>query len=177
LGHNGGPASDGAATASLLLGEGFETTASGWWRAGFEARPLLGSIANAQLDDVLVTRPIFVLADDDARNAPANRARSRAISRWLCARSSGRPGRRRSSHPCAPAKSSRREVLSESRMQGNPHAFHPIPSPTSCVTGSSGIERFFNKLKHFQHIATRCDRRAVHFLAALYLTSAMIWMR
>jgi len=39
------------------------------------------------------------------------------------------------------------------------------------------IERFFNKLKHFRHIATRYDRRAVHFLAALHIASAMIWMR
>lgn len=39
------------------------------------------------------------------------------------------------------------------------------------------IERFFNKLKHFRYIATRYDRRAVHFLAALHLASAMIWMR
>ena len=39
------------------------------------------------------------------------------------------------------------------------------------------IERFFNKLKHFRHIATRYDRRAVHFLAALHLAAAMIWMR
>jgi transposase len=39
------------------------------------------------------------------------------------------------------------------------------------------IERFFNKLKHYRHIATRYDRRAVHFLAALHLASAMIWMR
>jgi len=39
------------------------------------------------------------------------------------------------------------------------------------------IERFFNKLKHFRRIATRYDRRAVHFLAALYLAGAMIWMR
>ena len=39
------------------------------------------------------------------------------------------------------------------------------------------VERFFNKLKHFRHIATRYDRRAVHFLACLHLASAMIWMR
>jgi putative transposase len=36
------------------------------------------------------------------------------------------------------------------------------------------IERFFNKLKHFRHIATRYDRRAIHFLACLHLASAMI---
>lgn len=39
------------------------------------------------------------------------------------------------------------------------------------------IERFFNRLKRFRHIATRYGRRASHFLAALRLASAMIWMR
>lgn len=39
------------------------------------------------------------------------------------------------------------------------------------------IERFFNKLKHFRRIATRYDRRAIYFLAALHLASTMIWMR
>jgi len=39
------------------------------------------------------------------------------------------------------------------------------------------IERFINKLKHFRHIATRYDRRAIHFLACVHLASAMIWMR
>jgi transposase len=39
------------------------------------------------------------------------------------------------------------------------------------------IVRFFNKLKHFRHIATRYDRRAIYFLAALHLASAMIRMR
>jgi len=39
------------------------------------------------------------------------------------------------------------------------------------------IERFFNKLKHFRRIATRYDRRALHFLAAIQLASSIIWMR
>jgi transposase len=39
------------------------------------------------------------------------------------------------------------------------------------------IERFINKLKHFRHIATRYDRRAIHFVACLHLASAMIWMQ
>lgn len=39
------------------------------------------------------------------------------------------------------------------------------------------IERFFNKLKHFRRLATRYDRRASYFLAALHLASSMIWMR
>jgi transposase len=39
------------------------------------------------------------------------------------------------------------------------------------------IERCFNKLKHFRRVATRYDRRAVHFLAFIHLASAMLWMR
>jgi transposase len=39
------------------------------------------------------------------------------------------------------------------------------------------IERFFNKLKHYRHIATRYDRRALYFLACLHLASAIIWMQ
>jgi transposase len=39
------------------------------------------------------------------------------------------------------------------------------------------IERCFNKLKHFRRLATRYDRRAVHFLAFLCLAAAMLWMR
>ena len=37
------------------------------------------------------------------------------------------------------------------------------------------IERAFNKLKHWRRIATRYDRRSLHFLSALYLVSAVIW--
>jgi transposase len=52
-----------------------------------------------------------------------------------------------------------------------------IPHDRAAYKLRNRIERFFNKLKHFRHIATRYDRRAVHFLAALHLASAMIWMR
>ena len=50
--------------------------------------------------------------------------------------------------------------------------------PHDCVAYKlrNRIERFFNKLKHFRHIATRYDRRAIYFLACLHLASAMIWM-
>ena len=37
------------------------------------------------------------------------------------------------------------------------------------------VERAFNRLKHWRRISTRYDRRAVNFLAALYLVSALIW--
>ena len=52
-----------------------------------------------------------------------------------------------------------------------------IPHDAVAYKLRNRIERFFNKLKHFRHIATRYDRRAIHFLAAIHLASAMIWMR
>ena len=52
-----------------------------------------------------------------------------------------------------------------------------IPHDAVAYKLRNRIQRFFNKLKHFRHIATRYDRRACYFLAALHLASAMIWMR
>ena len=53
----------------------------------------------------------------------------------------------------------------------------PIPHDAVAYKLRNRIERFFNKLKNFRRIATRYDRRAIYFLSALYLASAMIWMR
>ena len=39
------------------------------------------------------------------------------------------------------------------------------------------IERFFNKLKHFRRVATRFDKSARNFLAAIMLASCRLWMR
>jgi transposase len=39
------------------------------------------------------------------------------------------------------------------------------------------IERFFNKLKHFRRIATRYDKLARNFLAAVALASTRLWLR
>ena len=39
------------------------------------------------------------------------------------------------------------------------------------------VERFFNKLKHFRRIATRYDKTARNFLAAVLLTAARLWVR
>ena len=52
-----------------------------------------------------------------------------------------------------------------------------IPHDAVAYKLRNRIERFFNQLKHFRRIATRYDRRAIYFLAALHLASAMIWMR
>jgi transposase len=38
------------------------------------------------------------------------------------------------------------------------------------------IENFFCKLKQFRAIATRYDKRAVHFLAGIYAASTAIWL-
>ena len=38
------------------------------------------------------------------------------------------------------------------------------------------IENFFAKLKQFRAIATRYDKRAINFLAAIYLVSTIIWL-
>ncbi len=38
------------------------------------------------------------------------------------------------------------------------------------------IENFFAKLKQFRAIATRYDKTARNFLAAIYLTASAIWL-
>lgn len=39
------------------------------------------------------------------------------------------------------------------------------------------IERFFCKLKHLRHVATRFDKLARNFLAAVLLASTSLWLR
>lgn len=39
------------------------------------------------------------------------------------------------------------------------------------------VERYFNKLKQFRGIATRCDRDPLNFLAAIKFASVRIWLR
>ena len=38
------------------------------------------------------------------------------------------------------------------------------------------IENFFARLKQFRAIATRYDKRAVHFLGAIHLAASVIWL-
>ena len=38
------------------------------------------------------------------------------------------------------------------------------------------IENFFAKLKQYRAIATRYDKRAVHFLGAVRLAAAVVWL-
>lgn len=39
------------------------------------------------------------------------------------------------------------------------------------------VERFFSKLKHFRRVATRFDKLARNFLAAVALASVRLWTR
>ena len=39
------------------------------------------------------------------------------------------------------------------------------------------VERFFNKLKHFRRIATRFDKLARNYLAAVLMAAARLWTR
>lgn len=38
------------------------------------------------------------------------------------------------------------------------------------------VENFFAKLKQYRGIATRYDKRSVHFLGAIYLAASLIWL-
>ena len=39
------------------------------------------------------------------------------------------------------------------------------------------VERFFNKLKHFRKIATRYEKTARNYLAAVLIVCSRLWMR
>ena len=39
------------------------------------------------------------------------------------------------------------------------------------------VERFFNKIKHFKKIATRYEKTATNYLAAVLMASSRIWLR
>jgi transposase len=53
----------------------------------------------------------------------------------------------------------------------------PIPHDAEAYKARNLIERCFNKLKHFRRIATRYDRRQVHFRAFVLFGCCLLWMR
>ena len=53
----------------------------------------------------------------------------------------------------------------------------PIPHNPVLYKVRNRIERCFNKLKHFRRMATRYDRRDIHFLSFIHLAGALLWMR
>ena len=52
---------------------------------------------------------------------------------------------------------------------------HPRAYDTEIYKQRNRIERGFNRLKHFRRIATRYDRKALYFLAFIYLAAASLW--
>ena len=52
----------------------------------------------------------------------------------------------------------------------------PRPYDKALYQARHLIENFFAKLKQYRAIATRYDKRAVHFLAAIHLVAAVIWL-
>lgn len=67
----------------------------------------------------------------------------------------------RKSWPNIPAKNNRRQTFSFSRW---------------VYRQRNLIERFFNRIKHMRGLATRYDRRADNYLAALKLVATRIWI-
>lgn len=59
----------------------------------------------------------------------------------------------------------------------HPTRKHPFAHDPVLYRLRNRIERCFNKLKHFRRLATRYDRRALHFLSFLHLAASIIWMR
>ena len=53
---------------------------------------------------------------------------------------------------------------------------NPRPYDRELYKARHLIENFFAKLKQDRAIATRYDKRAVHFLGAIHLAAAIIWL-
>jgi transposase len=53
---------------------------------------------------------------------------------------------------------------------------HPRPYDRALYKARPLIENFFAKLKQYRAIATRYDKTARNFLAAIYLASTVIWL-
>lgn len=58
----------------------------------------------------------------------------------------------------------------------NPTRKHPAAYDPVAYRLRNRIERCFGRLKRFRRIATRYDRRAIHFLAALHLVATLEWL-
>ena len=69
------------------------------------------------------------------------------------------------------------DIGAEAVIPCNPTRKHLIPYDFEAYKIRNTIERCFNKLKHFRRIATRFDRRAIHFLSFLHIAAAILWMR
>ena len=53
---------------------------------------------------------------------------------------------------------------------------NPRPYDRDSYKARHLIENFFARLKQYRAIATRYDKRAVHFLGAIHLAAAVVWL-
>ncbi len=58
-----------------------------------------------------------------------------------------------------------------------PNRVKAYPFDGQLYKSRNQVERFFNKLKHFRAVATRCDKRDDNYLASVQLASIRIWLR
>ena len=59
-------------------------------------------------------------------------------------------------------------------IPSHPRRATPLPCDFALYCERNLVERFFNKIKHYRAIATRYDKLARNFLAALQLVAAII---
>lgn len=69
------------------------------------------------------------------------------------------------------------DMDAEAVIPCNPTRKTLIPYDFEAYKRRNMIERCFNKLKHFRRIATRYDRRAIHFISFIQIACAILWMR
>ncbi len=69
------------------------------------------------------------------------------------------------------ARAGRTAVIPPKSNRKNPRSYDKEPYKARHL-----IENFFAKLKQYRAIATRYDKRASNFLAAIHLASTVIWL-
>jgi transposase len=69
------------------------------------------------------------------------------------------------------------EIGAEAVIPSNRTRKIAIPHDASAYKQRNRIERCFNRLKHFRRVATRYERRTIHFIGFICLAAAMLWLR
>jgi transposase len=62
-------------------------------------------------------------------------------------------------------------------IPAQPTRKHPARHDPVAYKLRNRIERLFGRLKRYRRVATRYDRRAIHFLGALHLVAALEWVQ
>lgn len=114
-------------------------------------RPLKIAIAPGQSHDLAPAR--LMIADQSARFVLADRAYDAGWFRQAI-----------------------RAIGAEPVIPPNPTRKHPAAYDAGRYKARNCIERLVGRLKRFRRIATRYDRRAAYFLAAIHLVATLEWL-